>query len=98
MVKGYASQISPCPSGWSSVFGEYRQGGSTFGTEGGVGVCSHPDRYPYDQRAAYSATQFRLRGLETSGGEFGGSMFSINGLNQFYYLRDFFLKAVNLRL
>lgn len=89
MVQGYPSQISPCPSGRASFRGGFCHGGIPFGSKGVSGFSPHPGGYPHEQRYTYSATQFRLRWFEASGREFGGSMLSINGLNRFYYLRDF---------
>ncbi len=89
MVQGYSSQISPCSSRRSSFCGAVCSGGISFGAKGGGGVCPHPCGYLHEQRYPYSATQFRFRGLEASCRESGSFMLSINGLNRFYYLRDF---------
>jgi transposase len=89
MVQGYSSQISTCPSGRSSFCGAVCYGGSSSGAKSDGGFCPHHGGYPHEQRDTYSARQFRLRGLEAPGREFGGFMLSINGLNRFYYLRDF---------
>ncbi len=89
MVQGTPSQISACPLVRSPFSGAVCYGGISVGAKGASGVCPHHGRYPHEQRYTYSATQFRLRGLEAPGRESGVFMLSINGLNRFYYLRDF---------
>mgnify|MGYP005907596261 CR=1 FL=1 len=89
MLQGYSSQISTCPSGRSSFCGGVCHRGISFGSKGDAGVCPHRGGYPHEQRETYSATQLRLQGLEASGRKSRVFMLSINGLNGFYYLRDF---------
>lgn len=56
-----------------------------------VGIC--PSSYTcgaaHDERPSHLSKEPKLSGAEATGGETGGSMLSVTGINHFYYLRDF---------
>ena len=51
--------------------------------------CAHPVGLAYKQRASFASGELKLRGVEVSRGEAGGSMLSVSGPDKFYYLRNF---------
>ena len=91
MVQGYTQTNSGSASGWQaspsratvskSVRGEESAGREIFG--------SYPCGDSYDEWLAPFTEEPKLSGAEVTGGETGGAMLSVTGINHFYYLRDF---------
>lgn len=103
MVQGHASSVSSRSGRRSSGFG-IRTGFGFFHPSGcfsGSGFASFADqdRYPYEYGYSYPSEEFKLPRSEGSGGETGGSMLNITGMNRFYYLRNFHdLRCKNSRV
>ena len=91
MVQGYEA---PCGGGygrWPSLnHGRGKAGRGCSAMQGNSREgCSHPVGLAYKQRASFASGELKLRGVEASRGEAGGSMLSVSGPDKFYYLRNF---------
>ena len=94
MVQGYAQPNSGSKGGRASYLGSGRaEAGNSFsGTifySNEAFRCSYSRGVANDQWAACLPKEHKLSGVEAADRETGGSMPSVTGLNQFYYLRDF---------
>ena len=94
MVQGYTQQDCGGKSGWTSYLGSRRaEAGMPFSRTNFYSNeafwCSYSCGVANDQWAAYLPKEPKLSGVEAADRETGGSMLSVTGLNQFYYLRDF---------
>ena len=94
MVQGYAQPNSGSKGGRASYLGSGRaEAGNSF--SGTIFYSNEAFRSSYsrgianDQWAACLPKEHKLSGVEAADRETGGSMLSVTGLNQFYYLRDF---------
>jgi transposase len=94
MVQGYTQQDCGGKSGWTSYLGSRRaEAGMPFSRtifySNEAFWCSYSCGVANDQWAAYLPKEPKLPGVEAADRETGGTMLSVTGLNQFYYLRDF---------
>lgn len=94
MVQGYTQQDCGGKSGWTSYLGSRRaEAGMPFSRtifySNEAFRCSYSCGVANDQWAAYLPKEPKLPGVEAADRETGGTMLSVTGLNQFYYLRDF---------
>ena len=94
MVQGYMQQDCGGKSGWTSYLGSRRaEAGMPFSRtifySNEAFWCSYFCGVANDQWAAYLPKEPKLPGVEAADRETGGTMLSVTGLNQFYYLRDF---------
>ena len=94
MVQGYTQQDCGGKSGWTSNLGSRRaEAGMPFSRtifySNEAFRCSYSCGVANDQWAAYLPKEPKLPGVEAADRETGGTMLSVTGLNQFYYLRDF---------
>lgn len=87
MVRGHTTQGRTCRG--------YRQAGDRNGN-GDTRIAAtekygppHHGGYKNDERTACAAAQPKLPGSGETGGEPGGAMLNVSGLNRFWYLRDF---------
>lgn len=93
MVQGYPT--SHCPGTSRRRTSGAKTGKGSFSFRPIHGSClvipssEIHDRHPYNGWNAHTATELKLRGFEESGGEAGGTMLNITGMNRFYYLRNF---------
>lgn len=93
MVQGYPA--SHCPGTGGRRTGESGTGKGSFSFRCIHGRClviptgEIYGRHPYDWWNAHTATELKLRGFEEPGGEAGGAMLNVTGMNRFYYLRNF---------
>ena len=93
MVQGYTQQDCGGKSGWTSYLGSRRaEAGMPFSRtifySNEAFWCSYSCGVANDQWAAYLPKEPKLPGVEAADRETGGTMLSVTGLNQFYYLRD----------
>lgn len=90
MVQGYPQTDSGGKGGWAPLWCGKRT------------VCSNLSdstciAFPrtdiggdtYEQRSSHKPEEPKLPGSGKTGGEVGGAMLSVTGLNRFYYVRDF---------
>lgn len=94
MVQGYAQPNSGSKGERASYLGSGRaEAGNSFsGTifySNEAFRCSYSRGVVNDQWAACLLKEHKLSGVEAADRETGGSMLSVTGLNQFYYLHDF---------
>lgn len=93
MVQGYTQQNSGSEGGWTFFLGSRtaeERSPSAGTTESWSNISrSYSCGVANDQWAAYLPKEPKLSGVEAADRETGGSMLSVTGLNQFYYLRDF---------
>ena len=94
MVQGYTQQDCGGKSGWTSYLGSRRaEAGMPFSRtifySNEAFRCSYSCGASYDQWPACLPEESKLSGVKAVDRETGGSMLSVTGLNQFYYLRDF---------
>ncbi len=98
MVQGYSEEDSSCSGFGCSLYGR-RNGGKSFstpGTKARIGSpaflsyrTSNPGGSPHEQWCSYQSEKFKLRRFEKLGGETGGLMLNITGVNRFFFVRDF---------
>ena len=98
MVQGYPEEDSSC-SGFGCSLTGIRNAGKSFANSGikaRIGSSaflsywtSNPSGYPHEQWCSYQSEKFKLRRFEKLGGETGGLMLNITGLNRFFFVRDF---------
>lgn len=93
MVQGYTQEGCGSSSGWYSP-GNRNLISESFGTftgffSGFEGFYTYPDRPAYQQWFTYPTEEFKLSIASFIGGEVGGSMLNVTGLNHFYYIRNF---------
>ena len=98
MVQGYPEEDNS-RSGFGCSLPGSRNAGKFFatpGTKAGIGFSaflsyrtSNPGGYPHEQWRSYQSEKFKLRRFEKFGGETGGLMLNITGLNRFFFVRDF---------
>ena len=94
MVQGYTQQDCGGKSGWTSYLGSRRaEAGMPFSRtifySNEAFRCSYSCGVANDQWAAYLPKEPKLPGVEAADRETGGTILSVTGSNQFYYLRDF---------
>lgn len=91
MVPGYSQGNSGSSGGWPSQPCRFSSIMSSRGRKlpDSENIRPYPSGASYDQRSAYILKEFELSGTEAAGGEVGGLMLSVTGINRFYYLRDF---------
>ena len=93
MVQGYTQQNSGSEGGWAFLLSSRtaEEGTSSAGTTESRSYISrsYTCGASYDQWSACLPEESKLSGVEAADRETGGSMLSVTGLNQFYYLRDF---------
>lgn len=105
MVQGYPEEDSPCSGFGCSLIG-IRNAGKSFANSGikaRIGFSaflsywtSNPGGYPHEQWCSYQSEKFKLRRFEKLGGETGGLMLNITGLNHFSLFVIFMICAVNM--
>lgn len=94
MVQGYPEEDSSC-SGFGCSLTGIRNAGKSFANSGikaRIGSSaflsywtSNPSGYPHEQWCSYQSEKFKLRRFEKLGGETGGLMLNITGLNRFFF-------------
>lgn len=91
MVQGYAHENSGSACGRQALPDRSITHKSARGSKISERECFRP--YPFgashDKWSAHFPEEFKLSGAEATGGEIGGPMLSVTGINHFYYLRDF---------
>lgn len=105
MVQGYPEEGNS-RSGFGCSFTGSRNAGKSFanpGTKVRIGSSvffayrtSNPGGYPHEQWCSYQSEKFKLRRFEKLGGETGGLMLNITGLNRFSLFVIFMICAVNM--
>ena len=93
MVQGYTQQNSGSEGGWTFFLGSRtaEEGTPSAGTAESRSYISrsYTCGASNDQWSACLPEESKLSGVVAADRETGGSMLSVTGLNQFYYLRDF---------
>lgn len=91
MVQGYPQENSGSACGRQALPDSPGTHKSARGSKVPDGETFRP--YPFgashDQWPAHISEEPKLSGAAATGGEIGGSMLSVTGINHFYYLRDF---------